>query len=180
MNADDLPILGMTDEGKLILGGFFTAHDTHGMHCDWFLPMFLSGGFALSVPYFAAECLQHPTRDPDIIWPMLETAYKEAKQPFDAEEQRKRLNYYLAMRWTELGKPSLHDLSLTIMREQRENGKAYLGWVNAVKEALSAAVAVGGETVCGTAEKGSNDGTQRPGSPDVSLATETRKPGSLK
>ncbi len=25
-----------------------------------------------------------------------------------------------------------------------------------------------------------NDGTQRPGSPDVSLATETRKPGSLK
>jgi len=25
----------------------------------------------------------------------------------------------------------------------------------------------------------SNDGTQRPGSPDGSLATETRKPGSL-
>jgi len=42
------------------------------------------------------------------------------------------------------------------MREQRENGKAYLGWVNAVKEALSEAVAVGGVTMCGTTEEGSN------------------------
>lgn len=34
--------------------------------------------------------------------------------------------------------------------------------------------------VCRTGGAQSNDGTQRPGSPDGSLATETRKPGSLK
>ncbi len=127
----------MTDSGKIILGGFFTAHDEHGMHCDWFLPMFLNGGFAMSVPYFAAECLQHPARDPDMIWPMLETAHKEANIPFDTDEQRGRLNIYLAMRWQELGKPSLRDLALAIMREQRENGKACLAWIGAVKDTLS-------------------------------------------
>jgi hypothetical protein len=88
MSIDDLPLLGMTDDGKLILGGFFTAHDTHGMHCDWFMPIFLRGGFALSLPYFAAECLQHPDQDPDRIWPMLEVAHREARMPWDESEQR--------------------------------------------------------------------------------------------
>lgn len=137
MTSDDLPILGMTDEGQLILGGFFTAHDTHGLHCDWFLPLFLSGGFALSIPYFAAECLQHPARDPDCIWPLLETAYREARLPFDVAEQRRRLNDYLAQRWTELGKPSLQDLALALMREQIENGKAYLAFAGEVKATLA-------------------------------------------
>ena len=136
MDINDLPILGMTDEGKLILGGFFTAHDTHGMHSDWFLPMFLSAGFVLSLPYFAAECWQHPACDPDIIWPMLEAAYKEARLPFDVAQQKERLMFYFASRWAELGKPSLQEVSLAILQEQYENGRAYLGWAREVGEKL--------------------------------------------
>jgi len=134
MSRVDLPILGISDDGKLILGGFFTAHDTHGLHCDWFLPMFLSAGFALSIPYFASECLQHPNRDPDLIWPILEVAFREARVPFNPEEQKERLNSYLAMRLPELGKPSLRDLSLTIMREQRANGEAFQAWQSSVEK----------------------------------------------
>ena len=137
MQTSDLPILGMTDSGMPILGGFFTAHDTHGMHCDWFLSMFLASGFACSIPYFAAECLQHPTKDPDSIWPMLESAYAEARIPFDSAAQKERLNHYLASVWTEIGKPSLRDLSLHIMREQRANGEAFKGWRCLVSDALS-------------------------------------------
>ena len=136
MTANDLPILGMTDEGKLILGGFFTAHDTEGLHCDWFMAMFLEKGFAVSIPYFAAECLQHPNRDPDCIWPMLEAAHREVKVPFDVVTQKARLNAYLAMKWQEMGKPSLRDLALAIMREQEENGKAYLGFASDVKKLI--------------------------------------------
>lgn len=36
------------------------------------------------------------------------------------------------------------------------------------------------EEAHGVRRKAQNDGTQRPGTPDGSLATETRKPGSLK
>lgn len=141
MTAKDLPILGMTDTGKIVLGGFFTAHDTHGMHCDWFLPMFLKGDFAVSIPYFAAECWQHPNNDPDMIWPLLEIAHAEARLPFDPAEQQKRLAFYFASRWTELGKPSLRDLSLAIMREQEANGAAFLAWREAVAATLAASPA---------------------------------------
>lgn len=139
MTADDIKVLGMTDGGKIILGGFFTAHDTHGYHCDWFLPMFLNAGFAVSIPFFAAECLQHPTRDPDMIWPLLEVAHKESRLPFDLSEQKERLNFYLAYRWTGLGKPDLRELALTIMREGIENGRGYLGFAGEVKRAFEGA-----------------------------------------
>jgi hypothetical protein len=58
VTADDLPILGLTQTGKLILGGFFTAHDTHGLHCDWFLSMFLEKGFAVVRNLVAASWMR--------------------------------------------------------------------------------------------------------------------------
>jgi hypothetical protein len=137
MTEKDLPILGISEDGKLVLGGFFTAHDTHGLHTDWFLSMFLAGGFNISIPYFACECLQHPSNDPDMIWPMLEIAYREARQPFNVEEQKAKLSSYLAFRWTQMGKPSLRDMSLKLMAEQRENGKAFWGFAKEVGRALS-------------------------------------------
>lgn len=137
MKATDLPILGMSDEGQLILGGFFTAHDTYGMHCDWFMPMFLQNGFNFSLPYFAAEAYQHPDQDPDRIWPMLEVAHREARLPWNEAEQRTQLRSYLALRWTELNMPSLQDLARTIIKEQQENGKLYQAYLNEIVRALT-------------------------------------------
>jgi hypothetical protein len=125
----DLPLLGVTPAGQLILGGFFTAHDTHGFHCDWFMAMFLEAGYCASVPYFAAECLQHRDRDPEMIWPMLEGAYREARLPWDGAAQRERLVQYLAVIWQQLGKPSLQVVARHIMAEQRKNGEAARKWL---------------------------------------------------
>lgn len=126
MTAADLPILGRTPDGRIIMGGFFTAHDTHGFHCDWFLPMFLEANIVVSVPYFICECLQHPNHDPDMVWPMLEAAHREAHKPFDVEEAKSKTSDFLALRWKELGKPPLRDVALAVMREQENNGKAFV------------------------------------------------------
>lgn len=141
MSADDLPILGRTPDGRIIMGGFFTAHDTHGFHCDWLMPMFLEANIVVSVPYFACECLQHPNRDPDMVWPMLEAAHREAHKPFDVEESKAKTGDFLALRWTELGKPPLRDVALAVMREQENNGKAFVCDVAAKIIAIVAAKA---------------------------------------
>lgn len=47
-------------------------------------------------------------------------------------------------------------------------------WASNAEEQIEAALNEAGYTLC------PNGGTQRPGTPDGPLATETRKPGSLK
>jgi hypothetical protein len=131
--SDIIKTLGIAKDGKLVLGGFFTAHDTHGYHVDWFMSMFLNPaqfnrnheGFHVSVPYFVCECLQHEDRDPDIVWGMLEAGYREARIPFDVAATREKTNFYLAREWTLRSGPSLRDLSLALMREMEDNGKKY-------------------------------------------------------
>jgi hypothetical protein len=91
-----IKILGFTPDRKAVLGGFFTAHDAHGLHTDWFMPMFLEDKqCVVSIPYFCAECWRQD-RDPDVVWPMLERAYHEARIPIDLYEVRTRVHALFA------------------------------------------------------------------------------------
>lgn len=135
MTANDLPILGISNNGRLILGGFFTAHDTHGYHTDWFMAHALKT-VDVSIPYFACELLQHPNRDPDLIWSLLENGYSEAKIKMDWEKEREKLRFFLYSKWAEFGKPSLRGVALRVMEEMRENGKTLQAWISEVNKAI--------------------------------------------
>lgn len=124
----DLPFLGYTADGNPILGGFFTAHDTHGFHTDWFMPIFLEKGYRVSVPYFQCECMLSPARDPDVIWPMLEIAYKEAKLPFDLEESKRLTKLYLANEFNQIEGITAHEyplveLAKVVINKLKRNGQ---------------------------------------------------------
>jgi hypothetical protein len=71
-------------------------------------------------------------------------------------------------------------------REKRKHAKCIWGqskeWRDLPSESVAVwdAVAICAYDQLAASSRRHNAGTQRPGSPDVSLATESRKPGSLK
>jgi hypothetical protein len=118
-----IKILGITNEGRFILGGFFAAHDSYGLHTSWFMSMFLEK-FDVSIPYFACEILQHADHNPDLIWQLLREGYGDAGRSLEWDEQERNLHSFLAMKWVDYGKPSLQSMAKSIMHEMEQVGSS--------------------------------------------------------
>lgn len=142
MNPDIIKFLGYTDKGNMLMGGFFTAHDTYGLHTDFFMSLFLEKGYSVSVPYFQCECLLSPYRDPDIIWPLLDVAYKEARIPFDLDKIRDKMMSYFNSEMARMNDLNgfefpLQEFSKRMIKKYEENG---LNTTRKLKEEIQTAI----------------------------------------
>jgi len=76
--------LGLTPEGKAVLGGAFQMSDTHGLPLSVFIELAQERDSVLSVPHFFASAMEAGWDDVK-TFSRIEEAFRDSGTPFDLE-----------------------------------------------------------------------------------------------